>query len=321
MEITIPYYEDNTRVSNSAIGWFLNKGPAFFHAKLSGLVEDEKSSAMDKGTMIHMYLLQPEEFKKSYVLWTGNKPTSSKQEEFVQALINSVEIEPDKALLSAYKSVYSTTNTSDEKALQKAKEIANSLSEYIDYMRTKDRTLMTMSDYRKLQSINENINAHKLAKKLLAPNEGDTKHEFHINWEYLGVPCKSLLDSVTFDYEHRVCTLMDIKTTTKISHFQDSVNQYDYTRQLMFYTLALQWYIENELHEDYTLWSFKWYIVAIDSLDTNEVRVFEFKDLQLVDAFVRLKDAIQDIKWHMDNDKWEHRKEYYLSDGAETLSL
>lgn len=29
-EYDIPYYEDNTRISNSAIGWFLNKGPAYF---------------------------------------------------------------------------------------------------------------------------------------------------------------------------------------------------------------------------------------------------------------------------------------------------
>ena len=30
MDISIPYYEDKTRISNSNIGWFLNKGPAYF---------------------------------------------------------------------------------------------------------------------------------------------------------------------------------------------------------------------------------------------------------------------------------------------------
>ena len=29
MKIEIPYYEDNTRISNSAIGWFLKKGPRY----------------------------------------------------------------------------------------------------------------------------------------------------------------------------------------------------------------------------------------------------------------------------------------------------
>lgn len=27
MDISIPYYEDNTRISNSNIGWFLKKDP------------------------------------------------------------------------------------------------------------------------------------------------------------------------------------------------------------------------------------------------------------------------------------------------------
>ena len=35
-EYDIPYYEDNTRISNSAIGWFLNKGPAYFRNMLDG---------------------------------------------------------------------------------------------------------------------------------------------------------------------------------------------------------------------------------------------------------------------------------------------
>lgn len=321
MDISIPYYEDNTRISNSALGWFLNKGPAFFHAKLSGEVEEEKTSAMDRGTMIHMFLLQPEEFQKTYVVWTGNKPSSANQDKFVQAYINSVEIEPNKALISAYRSSYSVSSLSDEKVLQKAKEMANSLSEYIEFMRHKDRELISPYELSILNAIKENVQSHKLAKELLYPKEGETKHEFHINWDYLELPCKSLLDSVNFDYEHRICTLMDIKTTVKIGHFEDSVNQYDYTRQLMFYTLALQWYIENELKDDYGLWKFEWYIIAIDTVDKNEVRVFKFKDLQLSDAFVRIKNTMQELSWHYKTNKWDHHRAYYEGDGSETLEL
>ena len=34
MNIEIPYYEDNTRISNSAIGWFLKKGPRYLRYML-----------------------------------------------------------------------------------------------------------------------------------------------------------------------------------------------------------------------------------------------------------------------------------------------
>ena len=36
MEITVPYYEDVERISNSNIGWFLKKGPAYLHSMLTG---------------------------------------------------------------------------------------------------------------------------------------------------------------------------------------------------------------------------------------------------------------------------------------------
>ena len=108
MDLSIPYYEDKTRISNSNIGWFLNKGPAYLHKMLTEDVPEEKNSILARGTMIHEYLLQPEEFQKDYVVWSKSRPYSAQQEKFCQALVNTVEIEPNKAIISAYKEAYST---------------------------------------------------------------------------------------------------------------------------------------------------------------------------------------------------------------------
>ena len=62
------YYSDRSRISNSNIGWFLNKGPAYLHKMLTEDVPEEKNSILARGTMIHEYLLQPEEFQKDYVV-------------------------------------------------------------------------------------------------------------------------------------------------------------------------------------------------------------------------------------------------------------
>jgi len=48
MQIDIPYYEDKTRISNSNIGWFLNKGPAFLHKMLTEDVPEEKNPVLRK---------------------------------------------------------------------------------------------------------------------------------------------------------------------------------------------------------------------------------------------------------------------------------
>lgn len=332
MDISIPYYEDFTRISNSNIGWFLNKGPAYLHKKLSGQLEDETSQSMTKGTMIHEYLLQPEEFQKDYVVWDKSRPSSTNEEKFCQALADSLEIEPNKSLLSAYKAAYSTSGKSDDKILSEATKKASTLKEYIEFLKSRDqREMITPYSVTQLMKIKENISNHKAACKLLLPADNkNVFHEFHINWEYISskyndieftCPCKSLLDSVTFDYDNKKVILMDLKTTSHLHNFADAVNMYDYTRQLYFYTKALKWYITNELHEDGDTWRFEWYIIAIDSF-TSDIRVFTFSYAQVYGENVeKVRNAIRDIVWHKDNNLWEHSRAYYEGNGVETLNL
>lgn len=332
MDISIPYYEDFTRLSNSNIGWFLNKGPAYLHKKLSGQLEDETSPSMTKGTMIHEYLLQPEEFQKDYVVWDKSRPSSVNEEKFCQALADSLEIEPNKSLLSAYKAAYSTSGKSDDKILSEATKKASTLKEYIEFLKSKDqREMITPYSVTQLMKIKENISNHKAACKLLLPADNkNVFHEFHINWEYISskyndieftCPCKSLLDSVTFDYDNKKVILMDLKTTSHLHNFADAVNMYDYTRQLYFYTKALKWYITNELHEDGDTWRFEWYIIAIDSF-TSDIRVFTFSYAQVYGENVeKVRNAIRDIVWHKYNGLWEHSRAYYEGNGVETLNL
>ena len=332
MDISIPYYEDFTRISNSNIGWFLNKGPAYLHKKLSGQLEDETSPSMTKGTMIHEYLLQPEEFQKDYVVWDKSRPSSVNEEKFCQALADSLEIEPNKSLLSAYKAAYSTSGKSDDKILSEATKKASTLKEYIEFLKSGDqREMITPYSANQLMKIKENISNHKAACKLLLPADNkNVFHEFHINWEYISskyndieftCPCKSLLDSVTFDYDNKKVILMDLKTTSHLHNFADAVNMYDYTRQLYFYTKALKWYITNELHENGETWRFEWYIIAIDSL-TSDIRVFTFSYKQVYGENVeKVRDAIRDIVWHKCNDLWEHSRAYYEGNGIENLNL
>lgn len=334
MDISIPYYEDLTRLSNSNIGWFLNKGPAFLHKMLSGQGEEETSTSLTKGTMIHEYLLQPEEFQKDYVVWDKCRPASVQEEKFCQALADSIEIEPNKAFLSAYKVAYSVTGRSDDFIISAASKKASVLKDYINFKKSGDtRIMISPPQALQLQKIKENISKHKAASKLLKPADNEKVfHEFHINWQYVSYEngknrdlvcdCKSLLDSVTFDYDKKEIILMDLKTTSHLQNFADAVNTYDYTRQLYYYTLALNWYIINELHSNEE-WTFKWYIIAIDST-TSDIRVFEFNKDQIYyekDNVDRVYNAINDIMWHKEHNLWEHSRAYYEGNGVEKLNL
>ena len=347
MKIDIPYYEDLTRISNSNIGWFLQKGPAFLHKMLTDPPPEEKNPVLERGTMIHMYILQPEEFQKTYVVWDKSRPTSAQQEKFCQALANTVEIEPNKAIVSAYEAAYSTKGKSYVTMLSEGQKIASTLKDYIDFLKANDgRIMITLWDAKMLDKIKQNINTHKLAKILLDGADKtkpisrsiQTMHEFHINWEHLveygsnaeqdedpqgvyEVHCKSLLDSLTLDFKNKVYTIMDLKTTAKLWHFEDSIEMYDYCRQLMYYTMAVEWYLENELHENPDDWTGKWYIIGIDTTGSNEIRVFEIEERDVYNKLLVVDNALNLIAWHQMNDKWEHSRAYYEGDGSETLNL
>ena len=333
MDTSIPYYEDLTRISNSNIGWFLNKGPAFLHKMLTDPPPEEKNSTLERGTMIHEYLLQPEEFQKDYVVWDKRRPSSAQQEKFCQELANSVEIEPNKAVLSAYQASYSTTNRSEEKMLSEGLKIASELKEYIDFLKSSDsRKMIGTWDVKMLKEIKGSFAKHKLARQLLwplefRPNDFEWFHEFHINWEYYikmaaGVKCKSLLDGLTLDFGSKTAIIYDLKTTQKLWHFEESIHQYDYLRQLCFYYQAVVWYLRYELGvKDWNDWTFKFYIIGIDTTGSNEIRVFEIDKNDVYSRKDTILGAMQDIWWHQTTDQWDHTRAYYEGDGSEKLNL
>jgi len=344
MDISIPYYEDRTRISNSNIGWFLNKGPAFLHKMLTDPPPEEKNPVLERGTMIHMYILQPEEFQKTYVVWDKSRPTSAQQEKFCQELANTVEIEPNRAILSAYKEAYSTAGKSEDKMLSEGLKIASTLKDYIDFLKENDgRIMISPWDAQMLDKIKQNIQSHKLAWKIIWPlgkykvgpelvgyhGDGIDKnayHEFHINWDFYikmaaGVKCKSLLDGLTLDFKNKKAIIYDLKTTQKLWHFEDSINQYDYLRQLCYYYQAVVWYLRYELKEDWNKWSFEFYIIGIDTTGSNEIRVFKIDQFDVYSRKDTILKAMQDIWWHQSTDKWDHSRSYYEGDGSESLNL
>ena len=345
MDISIPYYEDLSRISNSNIGWFLNKGPAFLHKMLTDPPPEEKNATLERGTMIHEYILQPEEFQKDYVVWDKSRPASPQQEEFCQALVNSIEIEPNKAVLDAYKKAYSTRGKSEDLMLSEGLKIASTLKDYIDFLKANDgRKMISPWDVKMLEKIKHNIQSHKLAADIIWPRNSRVRgldiedfvpvtgdpgispisdyHEFHINWEWADkVSCKSLLDGLTLDFKNKKAIIYDLKTTSKLWHFEESIEMYDYLRQLKYYTMAVRWYLKEECIENPDEWVFEHYIIGIDTTGSNEVRVFRIKSNMVESKGDIIWNALHEIAWHQKTGKWDHSREYYEGDGAETLNL
>lgn len=323
MKIEIPYYEDNTRISNSAIGWFLKKGPRYLKDMLDGKEEVISAKYLDKGTMIHMYLLQPEEFWSNYMIIDYEKPKTAQQLAFCEAYFSSTEIVEEDKLINAYKASYSGNNMSKDAMLKKAKELQLKFAEYIEFLdKNQTYTVISFVDLNMLKNIKKNIDSHIKANELLTDQPGVECHnEFHINWEAekQGVSCKSLLDRVKIDHANKKITLIDLKTTADVYNFKHSVEEYDYYRQIAFYILALTWYMKDQGYdiEDYDIEA---YIVAIQSNGNNEVRVFNMlNEKELLARKDLIADTLTEISYHYQTGNWDHTREYYENDGTESL--
>lgn len=324
MKIEIPYYEDHSRLNNSALGWFLERGPAFFRDSMDGKEDKLEGSFLEKGTMIHEYILQPDEFWKDYVVLDFEVPKVKQQKDFCEAYASSLELLEDEKKLQAYKSSYSNSK-SWQIALKEASELCEKYSAYIEYCKVKDtKKVISFADVNMLKQIKKNLEEHKKANELLfnLPVTFESFNEFHINWEDTkrDIKCKSLLDRVCFDHVNKKIILIDLKTTVDAYNFKKSVETYDYYRQIAFYSLAIQWYMANVLNLNTDDYDFEAYIICIDKSKRNQIRVFDMSDYQtLCDKINLIKDTMQKISEHTKLNMWDHSLEYYNGNGVEKL--
>lgn len=334
MDISVPYYEDMSRISNSNIGWFLKKGPRYLKDMLDGKIEGLKASFLDKGTMIHEYILQPEEFWNDYIILDFAVPKVKQQKDLLEFYSTARLTDPfateEDILLMSYNAAYSN-NKSIDKRIQEARELVELYKNYIEYFRNKDsKKVISFADLALLKTIKQNIQEHKKANELLFdfPKTFEVHNEFHINWEYpnaseLGdIQCKSLLDRVMIDHTNKKIILVDIKTTADIYNFKHSVEEFDYCRQLAYYWLAIHWYFKHELNIDLAVedYSYETYIIAVQSHDGYEVKVFKFNPNSIEDRLSVIDWAIKRIAWHKNNNLWDYVKEYYEGDGSEQIN-
>ena len=328
MVINTPYYEDNTRISNSSIGWFLKKGPRFYKDMLDGKEEGLKLPQLERGTMIHEYILQPDEFWNDYIILDFEVPKVKQQKDFCERYVSLKLIKPlddeESILLEAYNSAYNNTKPDQNKRLE-ATKLTETFNNYIEYLQKKqDKKVISFADLNMLKNIKNNIENHKKAKELLKNIPGIESHnEFHINWE-LNIdgwiaPCKSLLDRCIFDHINQKIILIDLKTTSDVYNFKHSVEEFDYYRQITYYLLAISWYMKD-LGIDISDYDCEAYIIAIQTNGNNEVRVFNmFNETELDSQKDKIISALSELSYHYQSNNWDHTQDYYKGDGTERL--
>ena len=128
-----------------------------------------------------------------------------------------------------------------------------------------------------------------------------------------------MIDRFIIDKENKVIKLIDVKTTSNIGTFKNSLEKYKYHRQLAFYWMAI-FYEFKELIPDIEKYTQETYIVILSTNpDIPECKVIDIDEKMLYDGIKDIKKIMKNIAWHYKNDLWDYSKDYYEGDGVESL--
>lgn len=325
---SVPY------ISNSSLSWF-QISPLYCHKRMQGEFQEEDKRYMTLGTQIHMAILEPEEFRKSYAVMDIQIPRTEMQKEFCSTYLELLRagIDKERASLTAYKENYTFKNKTDKVIANDIQRLLTDLDEYISYLRAKEEyvEVLSTSNFNLIQSVISTVKNHKKAKKLfdfnneeesrkLLDNDIETYNELPIYWEYPivmdgeAVKCKSLIDRLIINHKEKKITLVDLKTTSKLGTFKDIFESYKYHRQLSFYWEA----IETQFTE-FAEYSRETFIVACSTVEPLECKVFSVSQEHLDNGTKEIAELMQDISWHVLSDSWDYPREYYEGDGTEIL--
>lgn len=326
---SVPY------ISNSALKWFLIS-PLYCWKRMQREITDLETSYTTVGKQVHMKLLEEEEFEKCYTYLDFKTPTSKQQlafcEQFVE-LSNNSEVDKTTAMIQAYTENYISTKSSESAILQSAEKLYETNSEYIRYLTVKKdyREVLSKSKHDLLTTITQVVKKHKKANILLFEDSlienstVESHNEYPIYWDFPiefdgeKLKCKSLLDRLVIDHLNKKIIIIDIKTTSMLSTFKQTVEDFAYYRQLAFYKLAVLSDLQTRYENKYKDYEVETYIVALSTVDPYECRVFKISSDYLQRGEKEILDIMTKISWHWFTGQWDYSQEYHNGDGTETL--
>jgi len=319
-------YYTEYKVSHSSLSWF-EESAKYFKQKLDKEIEDEYKQYLAIGKKIHSYILEPEEFEKDYIYLEFETPKTEQQKNFCQNFIESKSKKVEDKAIQSYKDVYSIGSKSDTKIRDEALALKKKLNKYINYLKKRDkyRDILNKTDWELIQNSKKCILDHDLARELMINEDPiltdslEIHNEFPIFWKVgsLELECKSLIDRVVFDHENKVIKLIDLKTTQYFKDFKDKTIDFNYLRQLAFYTLAIYWHFVNKTDYDIEQYRFDYYIVAIKKSNPIECKVYQYSRQDIYPYIDIIEKMFKNISWHFKNEKWDHSINYYENKGIE----
>ena len=287
-----------------------------------------KSAALELGTLIHRFTLEPETFILADV-----EPVGGKMGEYIKSYyeLEKVGTPEDKIADMAYQmSGYKPSHSKPETILKSFKNKEENVKFYEFLKDAEGKIALTPKDKQIVEGCLTSLRGHVVSNKLLfaeynEESKTEAFNEREIFLKQYDVDCKSKLDRIIVDHKNKTVTIVDLKTTSSqvygtceplpkklrtgvlirdwhVTGFMYACINYSYYRQLAFYINAAQ----AEYH-DYTIEAF---IVAVDTKGSYDVAVYKLPQEWLDEGHEEIKCILTELKHYKEANNFSVKQGY-----------
>lgn len=315
-------YLKSAGISAGGINTFINDGPADFHNK-----GGEDTYATVLGSSIHCLRYTPSDFNDKFSVieerFDGNMGV------YIQTLAEGIVngLSEETAMENAY--IQSAFKWPRSRVVDAFK--ADGYQKYFKALiNSHGRHVLSSEEKTTANQCLISLLSHKTIQEVASRTTGEIWIERPIVWT-IDTPtgpilCKSKPDLAHIDFEKKIITVEDTKTTSKPKRqWEELIKERGSFRQTAFYCGA----IEKKLWQDgkksgpykkqYT-WNSLVSMVETTS-ERHHVEVYAFDDKTLTRAFDECTEAVNKIQWHRQSNLWDYPRDYYEGDGTIKLNI
>lgn len=314
-----------------------------YHKKyiLNEVVEDEDSKAATMGRMVETLLMEPHLFDERFHLSTCMSTPTGLMLEFVEALYrHTVAATADDGTITRSfedmcNDAYADSGFKIKLDAVLGKFIGSDAEVYykeIREVRAKHLTVVTTQEIANAEKIVIELKTNPTTAEVVNLVD-DVQYSVHNQlqvegYEVFGHMFKSMMDKVIVDHNAKTVQVYDLKCTWSVENFYSEYYLYRraYIQGFLYHKAAESWASEMG-YGDYTI-LYPQFIVC-DSTNYSNPLVYAMSDINMQDAlngfeykgreYPGVAQLIGDLKWALDNDKWNISRENYLSNGVVKL--
>jgi hypothetical protein len=314
-----------------------------YHKKyiLNEKVEDEDSKASVMGRLVETLLMEEHLFDEKFHMSIVTSAPTAMMLDFVEALYKhtAAATNEDGILTRSFEDlakdahVDSGFKISLDAVLKKF--IGSDAEVYykeIREVRSKGLTVVTTEDVTNANKVVTELKTNMFTAEivnLLNSGQYSVYNQLQVEgYEVFDHLFKSMMDKMIVDHNEKTVQVYDLKCTWSVENFYDEYYLYRraYIQGFLYHKAAESWASEHG-YGDYTILYPKF--IVCDSTNYSSPLIYAMSDKNMSDAlngfeykgkqYPGVASIIEDLKWAIENDKWNISRENYLNNGVVKL--